>query len=218
MVVNVTKDRRTQAQRTEATTGALIGAARQLFADKGFAKTSTSDIVAAADVTRGALYHHFTDKADLFRAVYEQVEAEVVERVAQAAFAEERDTPQETALAHLRAGAEEFLHACLEPDVHRITLVEAPAVLGWERWKELDTEYGLGLIRLALERAIDAGAVRGVPLDAASHVVLGALTEAALMAARAHDPEQAQRDAVRVVHVLIDGLRPAPAAGESSTA
>lgn len=201
-------DRRTQAQRTEATTGALIAAARQLFGDQGFARTSTNDVVAAAGVTRGALYHHFADKTDLFQAVYEQVESELVERVAQAAFAEQRETPRETALAHLRSGATEFLRACLEPEVHRITLLEAPAVLGWERWKELDAEYGLGLVRLALQRAMDAGAVRPLPLDATSHLVLGALTEAALMVARRDDPDGALDDAVEVVQALIDGLQP----------
>lgn len=204
----MTDDRRTQAERTEATTRALINAARQLFAEKGFAHTSTNEIVTVAGVTRGALYHHFADKTDLFQAVYEQVEAELVERVAQAAFAEKRETAEETALAHLRAGAEEFLRACLDPEVHRITLVEAPAVLGWERWKELDAEYGLGLIRLALQRAMDALAIRELPLNATSHVVLGAMTEAALMAARADEPEAAHGDAVEVVHALIDGLRP----------
>jgi AcrR family transcriptional regulator len=208
MLVSMSPDRRTQAERTDATTRALIAAARRLFAEKGFSDTSTNDIVSAAAVTRGALYHHFADKTDLFRAVYEQVEAELVERVAQAAFAEQRDTPEQTALAHLRTGAEEFLHACLEPVVQRITLIEAPAVLGWQQWKELDAQYGLGLVRLALQRAMDAGAVREVPLDAASHVVLGAVTEAALMAARANDSEQARGEAMEVVHALIDGLRP----------
>lgn len=199
--------KRTQKERREATRGALIAAARRLFAEQGFAQTGTPQIVAEAGVTRGALYHHFADKTDLFKAVYETIEAELVETIWAAALAETRETPAETALAHLRAGAEAFLDACLDPQVHRITLIDAPVALGWEEWKRLDAEYGLGVVRLALQRATDAGALRPLPLDTLAHTVLGALTETALLVARADDPEAARDDAVEVVHVLIDGLR-----------
>jgi AcrR family transcriptional regulator len=199
--------KRTQAERRAATRGALIDAARRLFAAQGFARTGTPQIVEEAGVTRGALYHHFADKADLFKAVYESVEAELVEQVWAAALAQDGDTPRQTALLHLRAGAEAFVDACVDPEVHRITLIEAPGVLGWDEWKRLDADYGLGVIRTALERATAAGALRPLPLDMLAHTVLGALTETGLMVARSDDPAGARDDAVEIIHALIDGLR-----------
>jgi AcrR family transcriptional regulator len=199
--------KRTQQQRREATRGALVAAGRRLFAEQGFAHTGTTQIVAEAGVTRGALYHHFADKTDLFKAVYEHVEAELVEAIWTAALAETRDTPAETALAHLRAGAEAFVDASLDPQVHRITLIDAPVVLGWEQWKRIDADYGLGVVRLALQRATDAGALRPLPLDTLAHTVLGALTETALLVARSEDSQAARNEAVEVIHALIDGIR-----------
>src|SRR3954453_14090288 len=115
-------ERKTQAERSEATRGALIAAARPLFAERGFAGVGTEEIVRAAGVTRGALYHHFSGKDDLFRAVFEQVESEVTERIAEGALSDPDP------VAALRAGAEMFLDACLEPEVQRIVLIDAPSV------------------------------------------------------------------------------------------
>ena len=199
--------KRTQAERREATRGKLITVARRLFAEQGYADTSTPQIVEEAGVTRGALYHHFTDKADLFKAVYESVERELVEKIWTAALAKDGPTPQQTAMLHLRAGAEAFIDACLEPEVHRITLVDAPVVLGWDEWKRLDAEYGLGVVRVALQRATDADALQPLPLDMLAHTVLGALTEVALVVARSKDTRRARDEAIAVVHSLIDGLR-----------
>ncbi|MGH2950711.1 MAG: TetR/AcrR family transcriptional regulator, partial [Solirubrobacterales bacterium] len=131
--------RRTQAERSQATRAALIGAARELFADRGYAGVGTEEIVKGAGVTRGALYHHFGGKRDLLRAVYEQMESEFMERIAAAA------SPGAGALETMRAGAEMFLDHCLEPDVQRIVLLDAPAVLGWDEWREIGADYGLGL-------------------------------------------------------------------------
>lgn len=203
--------KRTQTERRAATRGALIAAARRLFAEQGFARTSTPQIVKEAGVTRGALYHHFADKTDLFKAVYESVEAELVEQIWAAALAQDGPTPQQTALLHLRAGAEAFIDACLDPEVHRITLVEAPVVLGWDEWKRLDADYGRGVVRTALQRATDAGALQPLPLDMLAHTVLGALTEAALMVARSEEPTRARDEAIEIIHTLIDGLRTAEA-------
>lgn len=203
--------KRTQAERREATRGKLIAVARRLFAEQGYADTSTPQIVKEAGVTRGALYHHFSDKADLFKAVYESVEAELAEKIWTAALAEDGPTPQQTALLHLRAGAQAFIDACLEPEVHRITLVDAPVVLGWDEWKRLDAEYGLGVVRVALQRATDAGALQPLPLDTLTHTVLGALTEVALVVARSEDTTRVRDEAIEVIHALIDGLRMAEA-------
>src|SRR5215467_12530022 len=138
--------------RSEATRRQLVRSARALFGARGYAGVGTEEIVRAAGVTRGALYHQFCDKADLFAAVAEEVEAEISERVAAGASA--ATGPVEA----LRAGARLFLDACADPEVERIILLDAPAVLGWEAWRDLAGRYGLGLVRLGLQAAIDAGA------------------------------------------------------------
>src|SRR3954452_9827156 len=141
-------NRRTQASRREATRTALIAAARELFAARGYAAVGTEEIVRGAGVTRGALYHHFPAKPDLFRAVYERVEQELTERIVT-----EVPLAGDDPVAVLRGGTAVFLDACLEPEVQRIALLDAPAVLGYEAWREIGERYGLGLIRAALQRA-----------------------------------------------------------------
>src|ERR1044071_9643614 len=127
--MNVKKDsdegaRRTQAERTEATRGALIAAARPLFAERGYAGVGTEEIVRAAGVTRGALYHHFEGKKGLFEAVYERIEAALAPRIAPGALAGGAKAP----LDAMRAGAEMFLQACTEPEAQRIVLLDGPSV------------------------------------------------------------------------------------------
>src|SRR3954466_5806622 len=130
----------TQAERTEATRGALMAPGRELFGARGYADVGTEEIVRAARVTRGALYHHFRDKRDLFREVHESLERELVERVA--ASMKGVDDPIERVEIGLRA----FLDACTEPAMIRIALIDAPTVLGWEEWREIDARYGLGIV------------------------------------------------------------------------
>jgi AcrR family transcriptional regulator len=131
--------RRTKAAQTEATTAALIGAARELFASRGYAAVGTEEIVQQAGVTRGALYHHFRGgKEELFRAVLIQISAETAQRVAQAALA--TDDPWEA----LVLGSDAFLDACTTPEVQRIILTDGPSVLGWDAWRAIDTEIQPG--------------------------------------------------------------------------
>src|SRR4051794_27900843 len=124
--------KRTQAERRTATRRALLDAGRALFAQHGFAGTPREDIVTRAGVTRGALHHHFGRKEDLFRAVFEELEAELGERIMIAAVA------GADPLAQLRLGCQAFLDAALDPAFQRIVLLDAPAVLGWEAWREAD--------------------------------------------------------------------------------
>src|SRR5215475_12129190 len=168
--------------RSEKTRQQLVAAARGLFGARGYAGVSTEEIVQAAGVTRGALYHQFRDKADLFAAVAEQIEAELAEQIASAVGAV--TDPVEA----LRAGARLFLDACAEPEVERIILLDAPSVLGWQAWRELASRYGLGLVQLALQAAMDAGAIVSQPVAPLAHVLIGALDECALYIARAEDP------------------------------
>src|SRR3954451_10692474 len=190
-----------KVEQSEATHAALIAAARPLFAERGFAGVGTEEIVRAAGVTRGALYHHFSGKDDLFRAVFEQIESEVTERIAQGALSDPDP------VAALRAGAEMFLDACLEPEVQRIVLIDAPSVLGWEGWREVASAYGLGLIKAGLAGAIEAGALAPQPVDPLAHVLMGALDEAAMYVAQADDPKKAREEAASIFEHLIESLR-----------
>jgi AcrR family transcriptional regulator len=187
--------RRTQAERTEATRSELIGAARQLFTERGYEEVGTEEIVRAAGVTRGALYHHFGDKASLLEAVYERIEAESTERIARIVLGSELESPLEA----MKAGVEAFLDECAEPELRQIGLHDAPAVLGWERWREIGAANGLGLIEASLAAAIEAGEIRDIPVKPTAHLLLGALDEAAMLLARSEDPG----DRAEVTEVLL---------------
>lgn len=194
--------RRSQAERTAATRASLLAGARKLFAANGFADVSTQAIVEAAGVTRGALYHQFADKTELFAAVYEEIEtelvADIVTRLADAAPADQREA--------MKAGARLFLDLCSAPEVQRVMLVDAPAVLGWERWRAVGMKYGLGVIEAMLGQAVADGVIPSQPLRPTAHVLLGALDEAALYISRAEDQAAAKADMYAVCDRLIDGL------------
>ena len=130
----------TKAEQADATRTALSAAARQLFTERGYAATSTTEIVERAGVTRGALYHHFAAKDELFRAVFEQLEGEVTEHVAHEALT----SPDP--LEQLRRGTRAYLDACIDPAVQRVVLLDGPSVLGWETWQEIEQRYGYGLV------------------------------------------------------------------------
>jgi AcrR family transcriptional regulator len=194
--------KRTQAERSEATRDALIEAARVLFAERGYADVGTEEIVRAAGVTRGALYHHFDGKRELFEAVYERVESELAQEIASGALGAGAAEP----LAAMRAGAEMFLRACTEPEAQRIVLLDGPAVLGWDRWREIAAEHGLGLIEATLQAAIESGAISDQPVRPLAHVLMGALDEAAMLVARAEDPERMRAEVGRTLDTLLAGL------------
>src|SRR3954462_11691954 len=147
-----------------ATREALIDAALDLFTARGYAEVGTEEIVARAKVTRGALYHHFDDKRDLFRAVFERVESDLMERIG--ATMQSADDPYELMVGGMRA----FLDACEEPAVNQISLTDAPAVLGWQEWREIDNRHGLGLTRAALEGAVQAGVIRPIATEPMAHL------------------------------------------------
>jgi AcrR family transcriptional regulator len=192
---------RTKAEQSEVTRTALAGAAEALFAQRGFADTPTEAVVKKAGVTRGALYHHFTDKADLFRAVYENLERRVIARV------EEAVAGLADPLAVLQRGAEAFLDACLEPAVRRIVLLEGPTVLGWETWREIDMAYGLGMVTAVLDVAMQTGAIRRAPVEPLAHILLGGLNEGAMLMASSPDQDEARARTGEALRVVIDGLR-----------
>jgi AcrR family transcriptional regulator len=197
--MNVKK--KTQAERTEATRAALMGAARRLFTERGYDAVATEEIVRAAGVTRGALYHHFGGKAELLEAVYERLEAESTERVARVVLGSELHSPLEA----MKAGVEAFLDECAEPELQRIALHDAPAVLGWDRWREIAAANGLGLIEASLSAAIEAGEIRPLPVKLTAHLLLGALDEAAMLVARSENPGS-RAEVTMVLVALLDSF------------
>lgn len=188
------------AQRSHATREKLVAEARARFGARGYAHVGTEEIVRAAGVTRGALYHQFKDKEALFEAVVEALEAELTERVAGAAAG------AADPLDALRAGARAFLALSAEPEIERIVLLDAPAVLGWGRWREIGLRHGLGLVTGVLQAGMDAGAIARQPVTALAHLLIGALDEGAMLIARADDREAVRAEVEAVLDRLLDGL------------
>ena len=185
----------------QATRDALIRAALELFTKRGYAGVGTEEIVARAKVTRGALYHHFTDKRDLFRAVFERVEGELMARIG--TRMEATDDPWGLMLAGMRS----FLDACEEPAVKQIALTDAPSVLGWQEWREIDNRHGLGLTRAALQGAVNAGVLRPIAVEPMAHLFVAALSEAAFVIAYSDQPRMARAEVEEALIQLIEGLR-----------
>lgn len=168
--------KREQRERTRAT---LIEAARRRFAEDGYAGAGTEAILAETGVTRGALYHHFADKQDLFAAVCEALQAEVAQRISQAAAGQ----PPYEAIA---AGCLAFIDAVARPEARRILLLDAPGVLGWARWNALDARHGFGLLKAGIEAAHDAGVFACDP-EVLAVLLNGALNHAVMWAAQDDD-------------------------------
>ena len=194
--------RRTQGERTAQTRAALIAVARRLFGAEGFAAVGAERVAQEAGMTRGALYHHFTDKADLFAAVLDQVEAEIALRVADSVAGFD---PADTA-GMLLAGADAWLDASTEPDLQRIVLLDGPSVLGWDRWREICLRHTVGLIAALLQDGIDRGSLPPQPVQALTHVLVGAVDEAALYLAKAGDGAAARADMDLVLRRLTLAL------------
>lgn len=191
----------TRDERADETRRELLRVARELFAERGYAGVGTEEIVARAGLTRGALYHHFQGKRDLFRAVHEQLEEELVAEIA-AGLAGVTDPD-----VLLEAGVRAFLDSCTDRRRVRVTLIDAPTVLGWSEWREIDGRHGLGLVNAALSNAMDAGAIARQDVRPLAHVIIGALGEAALLIANADDPAAMRRQVEPAVLALVRGLR-----------
>lgn len=192
--------RRTQHDRSSSTRAALVAAARELFATRGYQAVPADEIVRAAGVTRGALYHHYADKQGLFRAVVEDLEREITAEVA--AVLEGAADP----VTGMATALDVFLTACLRPEVRQISLTDAPAVLGWRTWREIEAEYGLGMLTSVLSTAVEDGVIAPQPVRALAQLVLAAVTEAAHMVAEAADPVVARAEAQQVLGTWLAAL------------
>ena len=188
---------RTQAARREQTRRLLISAARKLFAAKGFAATSTPEIVAEAGVTRGALYHHYADKTALFAAVVEEEHLLIAMTINAAAGGEDEPGP----IKALMAGCDAYLDAMQDPGRRQIMLVDAPAVLGREAVDAIDARHGMETLVCGLRDAMEAGALRKLPVDSLAHL-FGAMFDRAAMA-----PPEQLADYRKSIKALIRGLK-----------
>jgi AcrR family transcriptional regulator len=191
-----------RVQYAEATRGALLDSARQLFAAEGYVDVSIDEICRHAGVTKGALYHHFRDKRDLFRAVFEQVEGEWADELA-ALVADERDP-----IERIQITGDAFLDACLDPARQRILLLDGPALVAWEEMRRIDAGRGFGLIATLLGDAMDAGQLERQPVGPLAHLMLGAMYEASLAIARDKEPARARKRIGTALARLVEGLRP----------
>jgi AcrR family transcriptional regulator len=197
-------ERRTQDERRAATRRALVCAARELFAEEGYHAAAAGEVVRRAGLTRGAMYHHFEDKQDLFRAVVEEVEEEVdgiVLSRAKRALLETSD-----AWEAFLAGYCAYLDACVRPDVRRILLLDGPAVLGGEEWHEVDAAHAVGQIEAGLWMMMENGMIERRPARPLAHLLHGAILEAAMYVAVSGEPEQARDTVWDGLKRLLEGL------------
>jgi AcrR family transcriptional regulator len=181
----------------------LLDAARELFAREGYQHVSIQDVLNQAGLSRGALYHHFKSKTDLFEAVLEATETEIAAALLAAGrgAGSSRDA--------LRSGCVAWLDVASDPAVRQIALIDAPTAVGWERWREIDARHGFGMLRSALaHHYADGEALTSDLLDSYAHVLLAALLELGLLVAHADDPVAARESAVTAVDQLLDGLLP----------
>jgi len=191
----------TQLERRTETRAALIKAAKRLFGDRGFQATTMDDIAAAAEVAKGAVYHHFKTKESLFAAVFDQASRELVIEVDRVSRAEK------DALAAMAAGTQAYFSTCAKGAMEQIILRDGPAVLGWERWRAIDAEHFGGKFPRTLAAAMDTGLIARQPVEPLARLLLGAVTEAAVACAASADIRKTGADYARAFRSLLDALR-----------
>ncbi len=191
----------TKAQQREATTERLIEVAAEIFTRDGYASAATEEIVHLAGVTRGALYHHFGSKEGLFAAVLADIQRGVAQRIESVTAAYDDIWDQ------LVAGSIVFLEVSIDPQVQRIMLIDAPAVLGWSLWRELDAQNSMRSLREALSELIKKHQLPQLPLDALTHLLSGAMNEAALWIAQSGNPQVALSEATQSLKYILEALR-----------
>lgn len=195
-----TEARGRKAEQSDRTRATLVSVARTLFAEAGYAGTSTEEVVQRAGVTRGALYHHFRDKRELFEAVFVDIQAETRQHIRAAS-----NTKTER-WDRFRAGFDEYLNRSMDPATQRITLIDAPAVLGWDRRRELD--YTLDMLQNAISAMQEEGVVSSLlPADELAHLLRGVANEASHMIVSAADAPAERRRVGEALAAILEGLR-----------
>jgi AcrR family transcriptional regulator len=192
-----------RAEHAEATRNALMAAGRELFAERGFAGVSAEEIVSRARVTRGALYHHFKDKKELFNSICDDLGAEMAKYVEDAAMPLAATDPFRAIVAGIGA----FLDACMEGEFQRIVLVDGPSVGGWDEWREHAEMHELGLIKMGLQMAMDAGQMEKRPVDVLASMIFAVLNEGAMLIARAKNKKKMRAEVGEEIERILSGLR-----------
>jgi AcrR family transcriptional regulator len=190
-----------QVARSSATIGAILAAARKLFALHGFEATSIDDIADQAGVAKGAIYHHFASKQEIFTQVLDSLQAEIAAAPIPPAARQTADV-----LDQIAAGVLRYLDASMQPGVKRILFLDGPVVIGWDKWREIDDRYFAAGTKAALSHAFGKR-VSPRELDALAHLVMGAVMEAALVCAKADDPAKSAREHVAALRKLLEGPR-----------
>lgn len=199
MMAIMRRTRRTEY--AEETRAALVGAARELFTEKGYGATGTEEILHRANASRGAMYHHFAGKEELFRAALEAVEEEFITQLADAG------APGDDTWDEICNGCQLFLDIATQPDIQQLMLIDGPSVLGWTEWRAIEERYGFGLLRGYLRQAMAQDLIEEQPIEALTHVLAGALNEAAMHIANAPDRPRARAEAGDTIARLLGGLR-----------
>lgn len=184
----------------QSTRDRLVAIAKELFAQDGYEATSIEVILERSGVSRGALYHHFTDKKALFEAVIRRVHSDAVQSTIDAARG------SADGVAALRAGCLAWLELARDPSVRRIVLIDAPAVIGWELWRKIDEEHSLGIVKSGLTAAAKRNLLPRRHIEPVAHMLLATLNELALLIATADDQKRAERDAIQAFDFLLRRL------------
>ncbi len=201
------KEKESRGEKAEATRRQLIESAHRLFGRRGYSNVSLNEIVEASGVTKGALYHHFPGgKKDLMEAVYEQVESDFSQMIANEILPTLGGGEIEP-LDVMEQAIGVTLDASLDPELQQIVLIDAPSVLGWKRWREIADEHSLGLVKGLLAAGNQSGSMRPLPTDTLANLLMAALSQSMLMVGQARDKEAAKEEAAETMKALVDGLR-----------
>lgn len=187
----------------EETKAALIAAARKLFAERGYHNVGIREFAAEAGLTRGALYHHFGDKESLFLAVYDGIQRDLMAEAAR----RHREPTRPDHWTQLRQDLQIALDDMRHPDIQQIRVIDAPSVLGWVRWRELEASYGLGAITKAVENAIRDKLIKPHPVRPLALMISASFNEAALFIAHSDTPDAARVEAGEALDALLAGLQ-----------
>ena len=194
-----------QDERREATRAAILAAAQTLFGSFGYNHVAVDQIAAKAGVAKGAIYHHFATKAEVFKAVLRNVALQIQKDV------QEAPIPQGDIFSALCEKNRAFFASCANPHSAQIFLRDGPSVLGWERWREVDASYFGGMIRTSLQIAMEMGVIVKRPIDPLVHLMLGAVTEAAIDCANSANFAETAEGYLDALEAILKGLRPNPA-------
>ncbi|WP_213947200.1 TetR/AcrR family transcriptional regulator [Luteibacter sp. dw_328] len=190
-----------QIERSETTRAAIIEAATRLFGEQGFGETSVDQIAAAAHVAKGAVYHHFASKEAIFERVLDAISASVAREVAMAG------RRASDALDGIAQGTRAYFRLCSKGPTRRIVLGDGPVVLGWQRWREIDAQHFGAMLPAAVQAAVSQGLIANQPVEPLARLLLGAVTEAAMVCATSPSPSQSMRQYSDALERLLSGLR-----------